>query len=238
MLSGQEIKFFKSLTSKKVRDDLGLFIVEGEKMVDEALHSDFELSRVLYMDDIGEKAMSRITLLSSPSPAYAVLKKKRPEKTIIIDPSKFYIALDSVRDPGNLGTILRLADWFGVESIIASYDTVDSYNPKVIQASMGAIFRVTIFYTDLNELISANKDTSLIYGTFMDGPSIYETHFSGKGIVIMGSESNGISPNLESLIEKKIHIPSFEKKGSRGSESLNVAIATAIVCSEFRRSSV
>lgn len=238
MLSKSDIKFLKSLSQKKRRDELGLFIVEGEKIVEEAMKSDFNVERVLYMNDIGKENMAKITLLSSPSPAFGILKKRRHSNSFTIGPDKLYLALDSVRDPGNLGTIIRLADWFGLEAIIASEDTVDMYNSKVIQASMGAIFRINIHYTNLKKFIEENADSVDIYGTFLNAPSIYETPLSGSGVVVMGSESNGISKDIESLIKRKLHIPSFAKEGSNGSESLNVAIATAIVCSEFRRSSV
>lgn len=238
MLSRQDIKFLKSLSQKKRRDELGLFIVEGEKMVEEALKSDFDIERVLYLQDIGEENMSRITLLSSPSPSFAVLRKREYSGIIDIDPGKLYLALDSVRDPGNLGTIIRLADWFGIEAIIASSDTVDLYNPKVIQASMGAIFRVRVIYTDMCSFIKAASLKTDVYGTFLNAPDIYQATLSSSGVIVMGSESNGISEDVEKLINKRLGIPSFTKEGCNGSESLNVAIAAAIVCSEFRRSSV
>lgn len=238
MLSKADIKFLKSLSYKKTRDELGLFIVEGEKMVEEAKKSDFLLERVIYMKDIGEVDMSRITLLSSPSPVFAILRRKDYPSSIPVDSDKIYLALDSVRDPGNLGTIIRLADWFGIEAIIASEDTVDMYNPKVIQASMGAIFRIRMHYTNLCDFIRKNSDKTEIYGTFLNASNIYREPLSGNGIIVLGSESSGISPDVESLIKKRLFIPSFTGKAGCGSESLNVAIATAIVCSEFRRSSV
>lgn len=238
MLSNAEIKFLKSLSRKKTRDELGLFVVEGEKMVEEALRSDFIVERVHYIKDIGEEEMSRITLLSSPSPSFAVVRKKDNKETLSINPDKLYLALDSIRDPGNMGTIIRLADWFGIEAIIASDDTTDLYNPKVVQASMGAIFRVKVFYTDLYRLIREESANTEIYGTFLNAPDIYKTSLSESGIIVMGSESNGISENIGNLINNRLYIPSFTKECSKGSESLNVAIAAAIVCSEFRRSSV
>lgn len=238
MISKADIKFLKSLSYKKTRDESGLFIVEGEKIVAEALSSDYEIERVLYMKDIGEENMARITMLTSPSPSFAVLRKKEYHGDVTIEHGKLYLALDSVRDPGNLGTILRLADWFGIEAIFASEDTVDLYNPKVIQASMGAFLRVRIVYTDLCELISKASICTNIYGTFLNAPSIYKTSLSGSGIIVMGSESNGISKEVESLIKERLYIPSFTRDGCSGSESLNVAIAAAIICSEFRRSSV
>ncbi|OFY45103.1 MAG: hypothetical protein A2X18_14320 [Bacteroidetes bacterium GWF2_40_14] len=238
MLSKSDIKFLKSLSHKKTRDELGLFIVEGEKMVEEAKKSDFLLERVIYMKDIGEDVMSKITLLSSPSPVFAILRRKDSPLSIPVDSDKIYLALDSVRDPGNLGTIIRLADWFGINAIIASEDTVDMYNPKVVQASMGAIFRTKMHYTNLCDFIGKNSHKTEIYGTFLNASNIYRESLSGSGIIVIGSESNGISPEVEGLIKKRLFIPSFTGKAGCGSESLNVAIATAIVCSEFRRSSV
>jgi len=237
MLSKADIKFIHSLSQKKFRDEEGLFIVEGEKLVSEALKSEFEVERVLYIDDIGEEVMSKITLLSSPSPAFAILKKKEAAALAIND-DKLYIALDSIRDPGNLGTILRIADWFSIDGVIASNDTVEVYNPKVIQASMGAIFRVNVQYGDLYSILSGLTGSIPIYGTFLQAPDIYKETLTNNGLIVMGSESNGISEKISSLIKRRLFIPSFPKQGSNGSESLNVAIAAAIVCSEFRRSSV
>lgn len=237
MLSKGDIKFIHSLSQKKIREETGLFIVEGEKMVAEAIESDFKVERVLYMDEIGEESMSRISLLSSPSPALAVLHQKR-ETSFEFSEGGLYLALDSIRDPGNLGTILRIADWFGIDGIFASEDTVEVYNPKVVQASMGAIFRTNVQYTGLYSILKELKESVPLYGTFLQAPDIYRERLSKNGIIVMGSESNGISAEISDLITKRVYIPAFSKSGSKGSESLNVAIATAIVCSEFRRSSV
>jgi rRNA methylases len=145
------------------------------------------------------------------------------------------LALDSVRDPGNLGTIVRLADWFGIKTILASTDTVELYNPKVVQATMGSIFRIEVRYCDLAEVLAGQKSEGRkIYGTFLEGENIYTTDKDRNGIIVMGSESNGISPKVEACITHKITIPPFSCE-SHGPESLNVAIATAITCSEFRR---
>ncbi|MEA5006059.1 MAG: RNA methyltransferase [Rikenellaceae bacterium] len=237
MLSKNDIKFIHSLSQKKFREETGLFIVEGDKIVSEAIDSGFKVERVLYMDEIGEESMSRISLLSSPSPALAVLFQKK-KTAIEFSKDGLYIALDSVRDPGNLGTILRIADWFGIDGIIASEDTVELYNPKVVQASMGAIFRTNVQYVDLYSILKELRESIPLYGTFLQAPDIYKERLSNNGIIVMGSESNGISSNISDLITNRLFIPDFSKSDSRGSESLNVAIATAIVCSEFRRSSV
>ena len=236
MLSVADIKYIRSLSQKKFRDQNNLFIVEGEKMVKEALSSGLDVERVLYTKDIGEESMSRISLLSSPSPSLAIIRKRNQEK-FTLEKEKLYLALDSVRDPGNLGTILRVADWFGIDTIIASDDTVDVYNPKVVQASMGAIFRTNVHYGDLYAILMDLKGHIPIYGTFLEAPDIYKESLTKNGIIIMGSESSGISEKNSNLVDKRLFIPSFAKSGT-GSESLNVAIATAIVCSEFKRSSV
>lgn len=235
MLSKNEIKRISSLSRKKYRDELGLFVVEGEKMVEEALASDFEVESVYRTSEIGEETMARITALSSPSPALAVVKM--PSSTDFASPAadELVLALDSLRDPGNVGTIIRLADWFGIRTIFASHDTVDIYNPKVVQATMGAIFRVRFVYCDLVPLLSGLRSAGTpVYGTFLDGDDIYRRSLTPGGVVVMGSESNGISPEVSAVVTERLLIPSFAKEGG-GCESLNVAIATAITCSEFRR---
>jgi TrmH family RNA methyltransferase len=238
MLSSSEIKFLKSLSRKREREANSLFVVEGEKLVAEAINSGYEIERVLYASEIGEDAMARITLLSSPSPAYAVVRMKSIEENITIMPDKLYLMLDSVRDPGNMGTILRIADWFGAEAIIASEECVELYNPKVIQASMGAIFRTRVQYCDLMQYLANNRGKTTVYGTYPDGPVIYTQNLTKGGIIVMGSESEGISGKLEEFIDTKLSVPPFRKGSGEHPESLNVAIASALICSEFRRSSV
>jgi TrmH family RNA methyltransferase len=152
--------------------------------------------------------------------------------------NKLSLVLDSVQDPGNLGTIIRIADWFGIENIICSQDSVDVYNPKVVQSTMGAIFRVKTHYMPLEELFSMNEDLQLpVYGTLLDGDNIYSKDLSQSGLIIMGNESKGINPVYQSFITDKLFIP-FYPEGQKRSESLNVGIATAIVCAEFRRQAV
>ena len=234
-ISKNEIKFVRSLAQKKFRDESGLFVVEGEKSVQEALDSCFNVEKVYYTAEIGEEAMSRMTLLSSPSPALALVHKRTETSDFQLPEKDLVLALDSVRDPGNLGTIVRLADWFGVRTIIASKDTVDLYNPKVVQATMGSIFRIEVHYCDLAEVLAAQKAGGrAIYGTFLEGENIYAAAKDQNGIIVMGSESNGISQEVGASVTRKITIPPFSGAG-RGPESLNVAIATAITCSEFRR---
>lgn len=232
-LTQARIKEIRSLSEKKFRQQTGLFVVEGEKMVDEALESGFELVDLYRRDEIGENAMSRISSLVSPSPVLAVLKQKQH---IMPDISKgLFVALDGVRDPGNFGTIIRLCDWFGVDAIFASEDCVELYNPKVVQATMGAIFRKKVIYCDLDALCARFAAAGLpVYGTLLEGGDIYTKTLSADGLIIMGNESNGISGKIRGRITSALRIPSFTG-GAPTAESLNVAIATAVTLSEFKR---
>ena len=245
-ISNNEIKRIKSLQQKKFRDESGLFIVEGEKMVQEAVLSPFVVEETYRKDDIGAEAMGRISALATPSPALAVVRK--PEDSIVDDPTQLipliskgglFLALDAIRDPGNLGTILRIADWFGIDAVFASKDTVDVFNPKVVQATMGAIFRVKMHYVDLPALFKHIQDMKgKIFGTFLDGRNMYERDLdSGVGhpsVIVIGNEANGISNEVAALVSDRLYIPPYPQD-SPGSESLNAAIATAITVAEFRR---
>ncbi len=245
-ISNNEIKRVKSLQQKKFRDESGLFIVEGEKMVEEAVSSPFCVEKIYSRDEIGADAMGRISALSSPSPVLAVVRK--PEHTYISSPDELkqglmegglYLALDSIRDPGNLGTIIRIADWFGIKAIFAAPDTVDVFNPKVVQATMGAIFRVKVHYVDLPSLSEMILGIGgKIYGTFLDGRNIYDRELdnglSVPSVVVIGNESEGISARMSSLVSDRLYIPSYHS-GPVGSESLNAAVATAVTVAEFRR---
>ena len=239
-LSNQEIRRVRSLAEKKYRDSLGLFVVEGEKMVEEALRSDFQVEQVYRREDIGEQMMARITLLTHPSPALAVVRKPETVSLAAPDPGKgLWLALDSLRDPGNLGTILRIADWFGIDGIFATPDSVDIFNPKVVQATMGAIFRVRFHYTDLHMLADrVLARGGKFYGTFLDGRNLYdmelETGRNVPAVIVIGNESNGISPELGRKVSDRLFIPPYPS-GQPGSESLNAAIATAVTVAEFRR---
>ena len=234
MISKSDIKFIKSLAHKRYRDENSVFIAEGEKIVNEALASSYSVESVFYKDDIGDDAMSRISLLSTPSPVLAVVKMKRPEADSVYDFSKLHFALDSVRDPGNLGTIIRISDWFGIDTIFASEDTVDVYSPKVVQSSMGSIFRVNVRYGELSAILYSFKGNAPVYGTFLSAKSIYETKLSKNGVIVLGSESHGISAKIEDIVDQKILIPQYPVDSQRA-EYLNVAISAAIVASEFRR---
>ena len=239
-LSNQDIKKIRSLAEKKYRDGLGLFVVEGEKMVDEALRSGFKVEQVWRREEIGEQAMSRISQLNHPSPVLAVVRKPDTLHLSRPDPGKgLWLALDSLRDPGNLGTVLRIADWFGLDGVFATPDSVDIFNPKVVQATMGAIFRVRFHYTDLHILADCVKARGgKIYGTFLDGANLYERDLeTGKdapAVIVIGNESNGISPELGAKVSDRLFIPPYPA-GRSGSESLNAAVATAVTVAEFRR---
>lgn len=246
-LSGNEIKKIRSLSSKKFRDEYGLFIVEGEKMVSEAVSSPFSVEKIFRKDEIGEEAMSRITQLSSPAPALAIVRKPSglyldtagQISSALSSGKGLYLALDSIRDPGNLGTILRIADWFGLDGVFASRDTVDIFNPKVVQSTMGAIFRVRFHYADIPMLArSVINAGGHVYGTFLDGGSIYSSELdcgaSAPSVIVIGNESEGISPQVSALVSGRLFIPPYPADDP-GSESLNAAVATAVTVAEFRR---
>ena len=243
-VSNNEIRFIKSLERKKSRDEHGMFVVEGAKLVDEALHSRFEVVRHYRSEDIGTDTMERMSLLASPSPALAVVRK--PDGLEIKDLAFFsiprnglFLALDGIRDPGNLGTILRIADWYGIDSVFASPDTVDVFNPKVVQATMGAIFRVDFHYCDIVRLCRFfSLSGGNAYGTFLDGESIYSKELNlgndNCALIVIGNEANGISKEVAANVTDRLFIPPFPED-ERGSESLNAAVATAITVAEFRR---
>lgn len=231
-LSQAKIKQIRSLREKKFRDALGLFCVEGRKMVDEALVSGLDVVEVYTREEIGEKAMERISSLDSPSPVLAVVRI--PAQEALPAPGGLCLALDAVRDPGNMGTILRLADWFGIDTVYASEDCVEAFNPKVIQSSMGTIFRHRPLTADIPALCRDFTSAGLgVFGTFLDGENIYTSPLPSCGLIVMGNEAHGISLAVEQAITRRITIPCFNPGPS--AESLNVAVATAVVVSEFRR---
>jgi TrmH family RNA methyltransferase len=240
MLSKNQIKLIKSLSQKKFRSQYGLFTVEGVKGIKEFINSSFKLHHVYSISDdfevdrsqftlISETDLKRITALKSPNNALALFKIPiaKPVKT-----NQLIVALDDVRDPGNLGTIIRLCDWFGVTDLICSTATVDCYNTKVVQATMGSLTRVNVSYLNL-KLFLQNFEFKK-FGTFMDGENIYNSKLPEKGVLILGNEANGISKNIEECVDKRLSIPRFGKL--KATESLNVAAATAICLSEFKRS--
>ncbi|MBP6549861.1 MAG: RNA methyltransferase [Flavobacterium sp.] len=240
MVSKNQIKLITSLQQKKYRFAHQLFFAEGIKVIQELVESNFELVHLYTTQNdfeqvstdkrtlIAESDLKKITALATPNSCLAVFKMPAEKK---IGESGLILALDSIRDPGNLGTILRLCDWFGIDQLICSKETVDIYNPKVVQATMGSIARVNVNYVDLENFVSQAKLP--VFGTFMDGNNIYKTNLPQEGIIIMGNEANGISPELEKLIKNRLTIPRFGTL--QKTESLNVATATAIILSEFRR---
>lgn len=236
-MDSRDIKLIRSLDRKKDRDSSGLFVAEGEKLVGEALNSGFKVEKVYRIGEIGEQMMSRITLLTHPSPALAVIRQRK-QPPFEAKPG-LYLSLDSVRDPGNFGTIIRIADWFGVGTILCSPDTVDVYNPKVVQATMGAIFRVNVIYMPLPEAADKVRGAGgTVYGTFLDGEDIYGTELNvgtvSPSMIVIGNEASGISPEMASKVDSRLFIPPYPAD-LRGSESLNAAVATALTVAEFRR---
>ena len=243
MLSKSQIKLIKSLSQKKFRNKHGLFVVEGLKGVGEFLDSDYELvSLYTTKEDFGltehryelieEKDLKRISFLTSSQQVLAVF---RIPSLLALEIDGLTVALDGLRDPGNLGTIIRLCDWFGVEKLICSKDTVDCYNPKVVQASMGSLARIDVQYVDLPVFLKKVEKTT-IFGTMLDGENLYQEDLPENAIIILGNEANGITPEVENLLNRRISIPQFGK--IQATESLNVATAASIVLSEFRRNSI
>lgn len=237
------IKRVKSLQQKKFRNELGLFVAEGQKLVGELLNSKFEMVEIFHTEQfiipkadcpvtlISQSDMERISGLVTPSPVLAVVKY--PSHTLSFDPCKeLVLALDTIQDPGNMGTIIRLADWFGIDQIVCSRGCVDAFAPKTIQSTMGAIAHVKIHYTDLVAWLKQQNKCPII-GACMAGDNIYSSKKSQSGIIVMGNEGNGISSDVDKLITHRIHIPAFAK-GRQIVESLNVAMAAAIILSEFK----
>jgi RNA methyltransferase, TrmH family len=259
MFTKGQASMIKSLHDKKYRQNSGLFLVEGEKSVAETLNSNFEIKTLLatksfytkYSKLIKDKKIiceivepgeiENVSTLESNDSALAIVKQKAPE--ILgseIAENEIVLALDNIRDPGNFGTIIRIADWYGIKKVIASIGTVDLYNPKVISATKGSFTRVNIYYADLKNYLGETK--APILGAFMTGENVHKFTFPKKGILVMGNESNGISKEIESLIKQKVTIPAVAKsygeaKPSFGSqaESLNVAIATAVLIDNWKR---
>ena len=240
MLSKNQIKRITSLQQKKYRNEYQLFIAEGIKVIQELFQSqyiaehfyttnpDLSISAAPIPEIIAESDLKKISCLKTPNDCLAVFRIPKPKP---INLTGLVVCLDDVRDPGNLGTIIRLCDWFGVKTLFCSEESVDVYNPKVVQATMGSISRVNVVYGNLEQFLTDAKLP--IFGTFMDGASIYIEKLPTEGIVVMGNEANGISKPIENLVSKRIAIPRFGEL--QATESLNVATATAIILSEFKR---
>jgi len=262
MLSSGQVKHVSSLRAKKFREKSGRFIAEGEKLVDSLISAHFNIDSIyaspswvrdnsLLLKNQGIPVfetlpgeMERISNLSTPSPVLAVVVV--PE-TPLFDYDLYFrdfpsgnclcLALDNIRDPGNLGTILRIADWFGITTVFCSEQTVELYNPKVVQATMGSIARVKAIYCDLVKTLSLLSQTIPVYGAFLEGENLFEQDLPPSAVILIGNESHGISPELEPLITRKLVIPSSGPSEPGKAESLNASVATAILCAEFRRSS-
>jgi TrmH family RNA methyltransferase len=240
MVSKNQIKRITSLLQKKYRKQEQLFFVEGVKGVQELLDSNFELVELfttnsdLFSVDkskvyaITAAELQKISALTTPNTCLALFKIPA---AVSIEEKGLLVALDDVRDPGNLGTIIRLCDWFGIKTLFCSEESVDVYNPKVVQATMGSISRVNVVYGNLEQLLTTTKLP--VFGTFMDGNNIYKETLPNEGIIVMGNEANGISKAIENLVSERIAIPRFGDL--QATESLNVATATAIILSEFKR---
>ena len=235
-LSKAQIKWVRSLQQKKQRDAGGVFVAEGHKCVEE-LRKSFELLMLITPNNATTSEIEQMSSLRTPQGVIGVFRKPDPKPCSLFN-SHLLLALDGVQDPGNLGTIIRTCDWFGIRNILCSRDTADCYNPKVVQATMGALARVQLHYLDLKEwLLQAHEAGMPIYGTLLEGENMYNAGAiadKDKGVIIMGNEGNGISPTIRELITHPIRIPSYPADAET-SESLNVGIATAIVLAEFRR---
>ncbi len=248
MLSKNKIKYIHSLELKKNRREEQAFVAEGHKLVGDLLghfhcrllvatapwlasHTDATADEII---EVTPDELSRASLQKAPQEVLAVFAQPEYAFTPEVISHSLSLALDDVQDPGNLGTILRVADWFGIEHIFCSIGTVDVYNPKTVQATMGALARVKVHYCSLPQLISGLPHDTPVYGTFLDGDVMYDKELSTHGLIVMGNEGKGIGTEVERLINRRLYIPNYPT-GRETSESLNVAIATAVVCAEFRR---
>ena len=247
MLSKNKIKYIRSLELKKNRKEEQAFVAEGHKLVGDLLghftcrllvatRSWLETHPSAKADEIIEvtpEELTRASLQKTPQEVLAIFEQPHYNMKPEVMNHSLCLALDDVQDPGNLGTIIRVADWFGIEHIFCSQGTVDVYNPKTIQATMGALARVKLYYCNLPELISSLNQVP-VYGTFLDGTNMYQETLSNHGLIVMGNEGNGIGKEVEKLVNKRLYIPNYPPQRET-SESLNVAMATGIICAEFRR---
>lgn len=251
MISRQKIEYIRSLMHKKGREQSGCFVAEGEKLVLDLLKTRLELLEIFCTSDglhdvrhqfpsvnvtlLSGKEMERISAFKNPSDVLALFRIPEAKKMTSDSLNGINLILDGIQDPGNLGTIVRTANWFGIPNVFCSNDCADIYNPKCVQSTMGALAHVQVYYLDLSELLKQATDLKIpVYGTFMEGENLYKTELAERALIILGSEGNGISSEIKKFLTKKISIPAFPE-GSRELESLNVAISAAIVCAEFRR---
>ena len=244
MVSKNDIKRIKQLELKKYRQREGLFVAEGPKVVGDLLKTGFKPKAIFATEEwtgnrlsepytclriVTNDNLCKLSFLQHPQQVLALFPI--PDQHQMPSPCGLCLALDGVQDPGNLGTIIRIADWFGIRDIFCSKDTADAWNPKVVQATMGSIARVNIYYGELQDVLAETRIP--VYGTLLDGEDLYQQELSSDGIIVMGNEGNGISPTIRPLIKHRLLIPSYSSGDT--AESLNVAIATAITCAEFRR---
>lgn len=253
MLSKNQIKFVNSLKQKKYREEQNLFIAEGTKIVSELMHSGIAVKQVYATSqflrnhavdnsierfEIKETELERISALTAANEVLAVCAIPAFEYDQQSFAGKLTLVLDELKDPGNLGTIIRIADWFGIETIVCSHHSADCFNPKVVQATMGSIARIKVFYKELPNFFEQHTSAKLpVYGALLQGENIYNSKLSSEGFIVIGNESKGISESVLHYVNHKISIPSFShfKLNGGEAESLNAAIATSIICSEFRR---
>ncbi len=251
MLSKNKISLITSLKYKKFRDKHGLFIAEGEKIVCEIIDAGFKIPYLIFdknqrdynhlnnveeFIDVEEVEMKKISQLKTPSSVLAVVETRELNSDINSIKQEICMAFDDIQNPGNLGTIVRTCDWFGIKNIFLSKNSVDIYSPKTIQASAGAFLRVNVHYVDLVEFLEnySKNINNCTYGTFLDGENVYSADLADKGLIVFGNEGQGISPEVANKINRKLLIPSFAKN-SQQSESLNIAAAVAVICSEIKR---
>ncbi len=247
MISKNQIKNINALSHKKMRDEMGLFVAEGGKLINDLLPA-FKLkecyattewlqenknTQLKYVQEISFDELKKISNQKSPQGILAVFEKPTYMLSTNVQ-QELCLALDDIQDPGNLGTIIRIADWFGIRSIICSTLTADAFGPKTVQATMGALARVKVHYTDLEQYLNQLPANFPVYGTFMEGENIYTEQLTENGLIVMGNEGNGISERISALVNRRITIPNYPKNEAT-SESLNVAVATSVVCAEFRR---
>ncbi len=229
-----QVRFVRSLQQKKFRDEAGCFVAEGDKLISD-LQGAFELELLINHENATAKDIEQASGMRTPQGSIAVFKKRDEVQCPVSSVQcPLILVLDGIQDPGNLGTIIRTADWFGVHTIICSPDTADCYSPKVVQATMGALSRVHLYYTDLRAFLTSLPASTPIYGTLLEGENIYAQPLEKSGVIIMGNEGNGISAPIRECINHAIRIPSYPADAPT-SESLNVAIATAITLATFRR---
>lgn len=238
-----EIQFIRSLADKRVRDEERLFIAEGDKLIAEIIASGWNIRRLYAVEGhfaeraeyISARDMERISQLKTASSSLAVVEQPHHKTPATATAEQLSLALDGVQNPGNLGTIIRLADWFGVKDIYCSEESADCFNPKVVQATMGAILRVRVHYLPLADFLARSAAAGTpVYGTMLDGDNIYDANLTAGGVIVMGNEGRGVSEECSRHFSHRLLIPAYPA-GSNGSESLNVAMATGIVCAEFRR---